>query len=232
MMRVIEQQRERRKADNEDDLKRREPRLRAARTPAAAAVREGQNRDQTGGQPDRRELRKHRREIAAKGHGRQRGGRRETDGEGYPPGDKAGDGMVNRREEVVLAAGARQRRAEFRIGQCAAERGDTAHGPQGEQHGRGADLYKLKSQAGKNAGANHVSDDDGGGNGRRKTSHAPLFPVLTARIKRSRWVYLFLTALAVGLHKLRARVPPRPPALLVANEQTALFAPGLTQFGA
>ncbi len=68
--------------------------------------------------------------------------------------------MEDLRQEMILAAGPRQRRRELGISERAAQRTDTAEQPEhhdGETRRQPAD---LKSQAGEDAGPNHVRDDE------------------------------------------------------------------------
>lgn len=75
--------------------------------------------------------------------------------------------MIDRAQEIIFAAGARQSGSEFRIRERAAQRTNAPGDPQREDRKPRGQTRYLKSEARENAGADHVGDDDAGrGEGR------------------------------------------------------------------
>ena len=64
---------------------------------------------------------------------------------------------------MVLAAGTWQRGAQFAVTKCAAERGNSTDDPEHEQGEARLNVNDLKSETGKNAGADDVCDHDSAG---------------------------------------------------------------------
>ena len=85
--------------------------------------------------------------------------------------------MVNSRQEIVLATGSRQRGAELGVCHGAANRDDSADGPEHQQNEAGANVQQLKTKAREYAGANHVGNDDGNDGRKTELSHALVGPL-------------------------------------------------------
>jgi len=71
--------------------------------------------------------------------------------------------MIDLAQEIVFTARAGQHRGEFRITERAAYRDDPADDPQQQQREPRIYVGDLKSEAGKDADADHVGDNDRGG---------------------------------------------------------------------
>ena len=69
--------------------------------------------------------------------------------------------MIGPAEEIVFAARARKHRAEFTVGKHPAQRDDAADRPQQQDRKAGGDVLDLKAEAGEDADADHIGDDDG-----------------------------------------------------------------------
>ena len=110
--------------------------------------------------------------IGAEGLGADGDGSGKADSCGTEAGAKSNAGVVDAGEEIVFAAGAGQGGGEFRIAECAAEGEDAADDP---KHDEGEDTVgeigltvlgesaDLEAEAGEDAGADHVGDDEGSG---------------------------------------------------------------------
>ena len=71
--------------------------------------------------------------------------------------------MINLREKMVFASGTRQRGTEFAITKRAAERHGSANHPKHQQRKSRLNIRQLKTEAGEDAGANNVGNNDGTG---------------------------------------------------------------------
>jgi hypothetical protein len=69
--------------------------------------------------------------------------------------------VIGPAEKVVLAARAGKHRAEFAVGKHPAQRDDAADGPQHQDRKARGDVLDLKAEAGEDADADHVGNDDG-----------------------------------------------------------------------
>ena len=76
-------------------------------------------------------------EIFSERHGRERDRSGETDGSGNKAGHKADRGVINFREKVIFAAGARECGAQLAVGKGAAQRRDPTDHPQQQQRETG-----------------------------------------------------------------------------------------------
>src|ERR1700731_5034592 len=101
-------------------------------------------------------------EIFRECHGRQRDGCGKADSGRNKAGHESDRGMIDRGEKMIFATGPRQGGAQFSVTERAAKRDDAADQPQQEKREPRMNLRKLKSEAGENARANDVRDDDGG----------------------------------------------------------------------
>ena len=70
--------------------------------------------------------------------------------------------MINLTQEMILAAGARKRRAQLRIGERTAKRANAADRPERHDGETRRQISDLKTQAGEDARAHHVGDHDAG----------------------------------------------------------------------
>jgi len=86
--------------------------------------------------------------------------------------------MKGAAQKIVFAARARKHRAEFAVGKHPAQRDDAADGPQQQDRKAGRDVLDLKAEAGEDADAYHVGDDDGGRHDHR--NGGPAFALSTA----------------------------------------------------
>ena len=68
--------------------------------------------------------------------------------------------MIDFAEKIIFAARARQGRSQLRIRERAAERAEPAHSPNRHDGEPSRQIADLKPEAGENAGADHVRDDD------------------------------------------------------------------------
>ncbi len=75
--------------------------------------------------------------------------------------------MICAQQKIVFAARARKHRGEFGVTSRPAKRHDAADHPEQDQREAGIDRLDLKAEAGENADANHVGDDDCCGRERR-----------------------------------------------------------------
>ena len=108
----------------------------------------------------RRRLRRDGFEIAAKCHGGERNGRCKADRRRQPTGHKPERRMIDPAQKVVLPARSRQHGGQFGVAECPTDRHDSADDPQQEEREAGLYVGDLKSEAGKDADAHHVGDDD------------------------------------------------------------------------
>ena len=69
--------------------------------------------------------------------------------------------MKKRGEKMIFPARPRERRGELAVSQRAAKGADPAHAPKHHQDEAGLNADDLESEAGENAGADHVRHDDG-----------------------------------------------------------------------
>ena len=104
-------------------------------------------------------------QIRSKGQGAQghRGG--EANHDGHHASHKAEGGMVNLPEKMIFTTGARECGREFGVAQGPAQGEDAPEAP--EDHDRRArrDFADLKTEAGEDAGADHVGHDECGAGG-------------------------------------------------------------------
>ena len=154
--------------DNEDELQCRPGVMEGAAKPYAAQMHERGKPGDAESERQRRRARQDGFEVDAERHGGERDRRRETDRRRHPAGDKAERRMIDPAQEIVFAARARKHRGEFRIAERSAYRDDAADDPQQQQRKSGGYVIDLKSEAGEDADADHVGDDD---RGRRNPRH-------------------------------------------------------------
>jgi hypothetical protein len=109
----------------------------------------------------RRRIRQHRLAVLAECHGGQRDRCGEADGCRYPARHKTEGRVIGPAEEIVFAARARKHRAKFTVGKHPAQRDDAAYDPQQQDRKAGGDVLDLKAEAGEDADADHVGNDDG-----------------------------------------------------------------------
>ena len=117
--------------------------------------------DHADGQHQRRRVRQDRLAVFAERHRGERDRRREADGRRHPARHETEGRVKGPAEEIVLAARARKHRAEFAVGKHPAQRDDAADRPQQQDRKAGRDVLDLKAEAGEDADADHVGDDDG-----------------------------------------------------------------------
>ena len=79
--------------------------------------------------------------------------------------------MIDLREKMIFTSGARQRGAEFAVTKRATKGRDSANDPKHEQRKSRLNIYQLKAEAGEDARADNVGDNDG--RCRNKTDSAP-----------------------------------------------------------
>src|SRR5947207_10437267 len=99
-------------------------------------------------------------EIFSKCHRGDCDRRRKSNCSGNESGHEAKRGMINAREKMIFAARTRECGTEFPITKRATKRGDSAHDPEHQQRESGANVRQLEAEAGKNAGADDVGNDD------------------------------------------------------------------------
>ena len=121
-------------------------------------------------------------QIFSESHRRDRHGRSEPDCGRDPAGEETDGRVEDRAEEIVLASRAGERCAKLGVGEGAAERADSAHEP--ERHDREArgQIANLKSEAGEDAGADHVRHHDGRGCERGDGLRATVDPCFQVRV--------------------------------------------------
>jgi len=71
--------------------------------------------------------------------------------------------MINLAQKMIFPAGPRQGRGEFGVGKRAAHRANSADDPERDDGETARQIANLKSEAGENAGPDHVRDHDAGG---------------------------------------------------------------------
>ena len=151
-----------RKADDQHHLQDGRDQLKGAGVPDAGELHERHQPDHADRQRQRRRARQHRLAIFAERHRGQRHRRGETDRRRHPAGQKSERRMKGAAQEIIFAARARKHRAEFAVGKHPAQRDDAADGPQQQDRKARRDVLDLKAEAGEDADADHVGDDDGG----------------------------------------------------------------------
>ena len=132
---------------------------RAAVTDAAQMHQRDQPDDDEPG-PGQRRVGHHRPEIDAERHGGERDRRRKSDGRRQPARHEAECRMIDAAQEIVFPARARKHQGELGIGDRPAHRHDSADGPQHQQREAGGDVLDLEPEAGEDADAHHVGNDD------------------------------------------------------------------------
>ena len=110
-------------------------------------------------------------EVRAEGHRRDGHRRGEADRGRNPAREEADRGMINHAEKMVFASGTGKGRAKFRIGKRAAQGAHAADEPERHDDESGVQPADLEPEAGENAGAPHIGDDDAGGREQRDGFH-------------------------------------------------------------
>ena len=145
---------------DQDHLDGREAALEEGRGAVGGRVHPRRRRDQAGGQPGGREGGEDGSQVGAEGDRGQRGGGGEPDGGRNPPRHEARGGMVDASQKGVLAARTPERRAQFRVGDRAAEGRHAPDHPEQQEREGGLDGLQLESQAGEHPRTDHVGDHD------------------------------------------------------------------------
>ena len=136
--------------------------LKRAGLPDAGKLDDRHQPDHADGERQRRGARQHRFAVFPERHRGQRHGRCEPDRRRHPARQKSERRMKGAAEKIIFAARARKHRAEFAVGEHPAQRDEAADGPQQQDRKAGRDVLDLKAEAGEDADADHVGDDDGG----------------------------------------------------------------------
>ena len=100
-------------------------------------------------------------EIFAKSHRGERNRRGETDRGRNESSHETERRVINLREKMIFASGARQRGAQFAVAKRAAKRRDPADDPEHQQRESGLNVRQLKTEAREDAGADDVGNHDG-----------------------------------------------------------------------
>ena len=151
-----------RNADDQHHLQNGRDQLKRAGLPDAGKLDDRHQPDHADGERQRRGAWQHRFAVFPERHRGQRHGRCETDRRRHPARQKSERRMKGAAEEIVFAARARKHRAEFAVGEHPAQRDEAADGPQQQDRKAGRDVLDLEAEAGEDADADHVGDDDGG----------------------------------------------------------------------
>ncbi len=149
--------------EDEQHLQGRKRVLEPAAPRDARSVDGGAEEHDAGRQVGGRQAREDRGGVVPKGNGGKCGGPRKAECRRDPPGNEAERGVVQLRDEMVLAPGAGKGGAQLPVGEGPAERDDAPYRPQHEEREGGVQVLHLKPDAGENAGADHVGHYERGG---------------------------------------------------------------------